>query len=246
MNKISFILPICDPNPISISRHIDVFSKVSESDRIKLFIIDDCSKEPFTKLVTEIDTTLARIDDNIKWNVVGAVNLGMTLAKEGPALVITEDHFFKKEELEKLLYFEPDPMKMYLFERFMLNGQPRGKRAPGTALVDVRKFLELGGYDEDFCRGKGYSDWFLYGCPHSWSGFKNRKSLAKIKGMSFENINIKMTMDNSVAKKYKTSLPDNMPLYEKKLRQLDNKTYKHPPILNFNWRIIYENSKSHS
>lgn len=238
MIDLSIVIPVYNPKEPVLQNHFNELINYKNKDNVELVIVDDGSNPPYIPKQEYPKLKLARIKQDIKWNVVGAVNLGISIAKGDWILVLGEDHFIKRRQLDKIMNLSLSKNHIYLFERFFKDGTPRNKRAPGTCLINREDFWKLGGYDEDFCGGQGYSDWFLLGCPHPWSEYKDKISIAKSKGMRFSNLDAYLTIENKFAKSYKKNLRNNMPLYQSKMSELSKGKYIHPKILNFEWEII--------
>lgn len=137
--------------------------------RLEVVIVDDGSAQPLLvepgALPKGLRFTLARIAQDIPWNMPGARNLGALLARSPFLLMHDIDHFLPgagiallQQHLQQL-----SPTTLYNFPRTE-NGELINP--PVNCFLCSRDgFWRVGGYDEDFAGHYGHEDgWFL----HQW------------------------------------------------------------------------------
>lgn len=164
MNNLTIIRPVYNPRKEIIDNYIKNWETIPDDARKKLnlIVVDDGSKEVVKFDINyPINLTVVRILKDIYWNNGGAKNLGVSLTKTDWVLLTEMDHIFLKEEVLKLLNFEPIPKTLYRFNRrtFDINGSIRN-RTPhySTFLMETKQFLDIGGYDEDFAGCYGHEE----------------------------------------------------------------------------------------
>lgn len=132
-------------------------------DRVNILIVDDGSPNPVKDYITEemrvalwdFDFQIYRIQQDLKWNTPGALNLGLCVAPTDWVLIMDSDCAFDNENMEILLKADPESSSVYHFPR-----QRIGKRGdnlmnkrylPCTKLFHRNIFeTKLGGFDEDY------------------------------------------------------------------------------------------------
>ena len=109
-------------------------------------------------LAVSLPITLARIQQDIAWNMPGARNLGALLAR-GPWLLFHDvDHFLPVQSLQLLLQHRAalDAGTLYRFAR-MEDGVAINSHI-NSFLCSRSAFWRAGGYDEDFAGHYGHED----------------------------------------------------------------------------------------
>lgn len=239
----NIIYSVCDANPDVLEKHIKIWKSIPTNiiTRLRFFIIDDCSKIPLSLNIDfPINLTIPRITTDIYWNPPGAKNLGFLLADNDWTFSCDIDHFTPVESFEKMLSLDKKRNNLYLFERFLPNGESRRKNTPNIFIIHREDFWKTGGYDEDFSGYHGFDDYVFIGnlfAPHLPSLIKNL-------GIEFIQTNIPIIEH----KEYETgdttkkiaSHKYSEPLMYKKLDELSKRLYKHGSIIRFQWEILKE------
>lgn len=147
--------------------HYAAWEKYRPKSMAKLnFVLVDDHSTP--SLMGAFDTTkiknvsIYRIEQDLKWNTPGALNLGITQAPNEWVICMDSDCMLFPEHLEKLLDESPDPEKFHYFKRIRMSNTLDRLRVnrylPCAILMTKTAFLKIGGFDEDFtgaCSG-GY------------------------------------------------------------------------------------------
>ena len=227
----SIIYSMWNPSTEVINQHLVEYENYSEETRKQFEVIwvDDCSEKPvdIPELSFGLNLTIARITNNIYWNICGAKNLGFYLA-EGPWVFGTEqDHMFYSEmDLKRVLKFPKQRDCAYFLTRVLPDGQSRGKNHPNSFIIHKEDFWKLGGYDEDFSGNRGHSDTMIK---------------YQMKRMGYARPTLPMRI-----KEYKEftckdprnrDFRHNASLTSRKMKEAKKGKYKVGPTLRFNWEI---------
>jgi len=131
-------------------------------ERVEFVIVDDGSDPAIqvdrSSLPPAMRLVLARIDQDIPWNMPGARNLGALLARGEFLLLYDIDHFLSESALRVLLANAPSLSRTtnYKFSR-TLKGETIN--SPVNCFLCSRDgFWQAGGYDEDFAGHYGHED----------------------------------------------------------------------------------------
>lgn len=159
--------------PLMLAKQLDTIRSYSDHvlERLRFFIVDDHGDPPVDE--TQIrdlalfveEARLYRVDDDIKWNQMGARNLAMKEA-DGWVAMLDPDMVFDHEMIQRI-FGVVDMMKRGQSLRFLLKHVQTGeidRTSPNTHILHRDDFWKAGGYDEDFAGGKGYSDVMLMRC----------------------------------------------------------------------------------
>ena len=131
-------------------------------DEVQLILIDDHGtpsvEEMFSDRIVDYNLSVYRIQDDLKFNVPGALNLGMMMAATPWILTMDSDCAFKPDVMQRLLDFKPDRGEFYSFYRERITeGSFKGeefldniKVLPCTILLHKDQFIAVNGFDEDF------------------------------------------------------------------------------------------------
>lgn len=119
--------------------------------RLKIIIVDDCSKYPITLPDVNLNITLLRIDKNIYWNNSGARNLGACFADTEKIILADIDWLIPEESLKKCLENEIADNTFIVFESYFPDGSTKGTVHPNIYCTQKATFLKYGGYNETFC-----------------------------------------------------------------------------------------------
>ncbi len=132
---------------------------------IEFVVVDDGSAMPLAidpaALPLGTRLLLARIEQDIAWNMPGARNLGALLAQGRFLLFHDVDHFLPQGALARLLH-NADALRgdtLYRFARIEA-GAPIDSHI-NSFLCSRDGFLRSGGYDEDFAGHYGHEDSFF-------------------------------------------------------------------------------------
>jgi hypothetical protein len=127
-------------------------------DRLQFLLIDDGSPIP-VRLPADLDLNVLflRIAGDVPWNHAAARNLGAVYARSDKLLLTDVDHEFPEDTLRRIMGLGALRRTMYMFRRLDERGAP-SKRHANTFLVSRGRYLELFGYDEEFCGHYGLED----------------------------------------------------------------------------------------
>lgn len=127
-------------------------------DRLQFLIVDDGSPVPVT-LPADLDLNvlLLRIPEDVPWNHAAARNLGAVYARSDKLLLTDVDHEFPEDTLRRILDLGELRRTMYMFFRLDEDGAHK-RRHLNTFLLSRGRYLELFGYDEEFCGHYGLED----------------------------------------------------------------------------------------
>ena len=168
--KITLIIPYYNA-PKMLEKQLSAIRQYPEG--IQVFIVDDCSKIPASKVVKKNDpVNLFRIETDLAWNREGARNLGSALADTEWIMHIDIDHLFKPSCARALLNTELNTENWYRFERFRIGKADETRKKDllpdhaeyGRVKPHIDSYLctkelywKAGGYNEDYvgCLGGG-------------------------------------------------------------------------------------------
>ena len=127
-------------------------------DRLQFVLVDDGSTVP-VKLPADLDLNvrLLRIPEDVPWNHAAARNLGAVYARSDKLLLTDVDHQFPEETLRRILDLGPLRRTLYRFQRLDEQGVLTRWHS-NTFLLSRGRYLELFGYDEEFCGHYGAED----------------------------------------------------------------------------------------
>lgn len=127
-------------------------------DNVQIILIDDHGTPSVEDMLSDktMDCNLSvyRIQDDVKNNMPGAMNLGMMVASTPWILTMDTDYSFPLDVMQRLLNFKPDQKEVY---SFYLDRVTAGVHVPrdtkvhtNTFLIHKDMFTYLNGFDEDF------------------------------------------------------------------------------------------------
>lgn len=228
---LSLVYSMWNPTPGTMETHLKEWSSYSKMVRrnIEIILVDDCSTPAINiNPPVPLNLTIARITDNIYWNICGAKNLGFHLAK-GPWIFSTDqDHlFYREEDLINAINIDKRRKTVYFLTRLKPDGSLRGKNHPNTFIMHKEDFNYLGGYDEDFSGNRGWSDRMLD---------------LQLDALKFERITLPIRIREHkeftcVDPRNRNYVANTQLVYRKEL-ELRQGIYKNGPLLRFNWEIV--------
>jgi len=133
---------------------------------LELIIVDDCGDPPVeipADIACLLDCQLFRVTKDIPWNQPGARNLALEHARTKLILFVDPDMVFPAAMMERML-IAGEALEEHRVIRFQLRhrlGHAKGHidaTSPNTWFLHVADFKRVGGYDEDYCGHKGWSD----------------------------------------------------------------------------------------
>ncbi len=152
-------------------------------DNVQIILIDDHGTPSVEEMLSGItlydyNFSVYRIQDDLKYNMPGALNLGMMVASTPWILTMDTDYSFQPDVMQRLLDFKPYQKEVYAFflERDPVDEQlaKLDRTHTNTFLLHKDTFTSLNGFDEDFS-GKGSDGVQPY-------GFHDNAFIYKLKG----------------------------------------------------------------
>ena len=192
-------------------------------DKIEFQIIDDGSKEKLVDkididLFLELNISIYRINQDIKWNIPGVRNLGAAACSTKWILFCDMDQYFHERDINKIINKintkQIDDNKYYSFSR---SGR---ERTAGTLMMTKDNFWKCGAYDEDLRGNYGYNDPLL------------RKQLEAIDVQEETLIDVYCQQFNADCLLDRKGMEKNKRKMHRKIKKLPKKEIK---ILDFNW-----------
>lgn len=152
---ITIVLAYYD-NGKMLERHLQEWSRYSSDvkQNLRAVIVDDGSpNDPAVDHISDpgFPVELYRIKQNIPWNIPGARNLGMHVARDGWCLITDIDHLLRAYDAERLVGMLPDfdPARFYVPARAWADG--RELQPHTNSYVLTRElYWRIGGTDEDW------------------------------------------------------------------------------------------------
>jgi len=227
---ISIVYPIYNLTEEQKSIHINNWKSypISLLEQVEIILVDDYSDSPLTLNIDfPINLTIARIIEDKYYNIGGAKNLGMTLAKDGWIFSSDIDHILTKDSLEKILNASLKKDTVYSFRRIQIRRNGSMEARPPHAnsfMIEKGVFWKCGGYDEDMSgiNGYGYEDALL---NHQIDLHYNRDLL------DISLIECEIFKTNRVSRDSST----NLKLLQNKI---SDKGYVNGKVLRFKWEIL--------
>ncbi len=127
-------------------------------DRLQFVLVDDGS--PVTIEIpptVNLNILLLRVPVDIPWNHAAARNIGVVYARSDRVLVTDVDHEFPLDTLRAMMRLKDLRRTTYMLRRVKVDGTP-WKPHSNTFVVSRGRYLELFGYDEEFCGHYGLED----------------------------------------------------------------------------------------
>ena len=112
------------------------------NEKVKFQIIDDGSAEKLIdkinlESIRNLDLSIYRINQDIKWNIPGVRNLGATVCETEFVLFCDMDQYFEKEDIYKLCQKANEELEENKFYTFSRKGR---ERTAGTMLISLSNF----------------------------------------------------------------------------------------------------------
>jgi hypothetical protein len=129
---------------------------------VNIVLIDDGASNPIhtwitpskLKRINDLNLTVYRITQDLKWNTPGALNLGFTVAPDPWVLIMDSDCAFDGKNWQKLLDQKPVEEATYQFPRQRIGDKTEDtdnrRYLPCTILIHKNTVWKMGGFDEDF------------------------------------------------------------------------------------------------
>lgn len=128
-------------------------------DCVEVIVVDDHGKPP-AKVPKDDGITLLRVDTDIPWNQGGARNLAAQQATTDRLMLIDPDMTLEPGMLQKLVEESRHLVAGLVFRPALrhIATKELDHTSPNVHLILKKDFWALGGYDEDYCGHKGWSD----------------------------------------------------------------------------------------
>lgn len=233
MIELSIVYSMWNPQPRTIEEHLNTWRSCPEElrKRFEVIYVDDHSTPP-VKIEPDFDMnlTVARIKDDIYWNICGAKNLGCHIANGSWLLTTDQDHLpFDHTDIERAIDVRKHGSNtVYFMDRLRPDGSDRGKVHPNSFIVKKDDFWRLGGYDEDFSGNRGFSDHMI----------RQQMAINHFVVLAMKSIRLKEYKEFTCKDPRNRNFGYNGTLVNKKMNELRNGTYKNGPILRFDWEIV--------
>lgn len=124
-------------------------------EKIHFIVVDDCSPVFIDFDNVNLNLTLIKIDKDIRWNSGGAKNLGVFCCETSRIIIADSDIIFPVDTLEACMREESIPDdEVFVFDRFSLDKNMQWYKDgvhPNCFFMTKQSYLDLHGYNEDFC-----------------------------------------------------------------------------------------------
>lgn len=168
MNRLVTIAMAVYGQPLMLEVWFDQLRKYPPSllEHLELVIVDDHGDPP-AEIPEDVQRLLPcqlfRVLDDIHWNQPGARNLALEHIRTDLVLFVDPDMLFGVEMMKKMLddAWELPRGRVIRFCLRHREGPSKGQidtSSPNTWFMHVADLTRIGGYDEDFCGAKGWSD----------------------------------------------------------------------------------------
>ena len=150
-----------------LQKHVNHWNEFENKELFDFIIVDDCSKK--MKLVHLIDYIQSKaniryfeIEDDIKWNLAGSRNLGVSQSKTEWIMLCDMDTIVDKEcakEMIKATKMADNEKYLFRFNRIVPEDpghEKNNKMHPGLRMLRRQDYLDVNGCDEDLVGNYGY------------------------------------------------------------------------------------------
>ena len=222
-------------------------------DRVRVTLIDDGSPDPVHTYITKhkhlnsLNFDIYRIEQNLKWNTPGALNLGLTVAPTEWVLIMDSDCAFNSDNMETLLTADLEPNAVYKFPRQRLGNESEDtanrRYLPCTMLMHKSLIWKFGGFDEDFT-GEHSGGYAFFDSDFDLRIKETREHPCFI----WNNITATEWMPSKtkgeIVQRSKADEKINRKLFHAKTEARGPESYHNPsPILRFPWKRTYHNER---
>ena len=233
---INITYPIYKPSQKVIDTHLANWRSWKKDTQrlVRVIIIDDGSPEPVDISPDfPMNLIVARINEDIYWNVGGAQNLAHHLAPKNEWVLSTDiDHIVPEHTAINLSVQSDRHLDKNI--AYQLTRKKNGsvyKTGPNTFFMYNQKYLDFNGYDEDLAGNGGFNDEMLK-AKIRWAGMH----IGKLDDI-WVDLDESLSLIGTVTKKGKEI---NLSKWQTKIGQMRNNTYKQGNSLRFTWKIIKE------
>lgn len=130
-------------------------------DSLDIIIVDDHGSPSVRSLLPpsvtkriDFNLTVYEIEDDLKHNTPGALNLGILTALTPWVLIMDSDCTFSNEHMDKIMAYRPVEDTSYKFNRLRVTEDAHKatneRFLPCTMLMHKSLYFGIGGFDEDF------------------------------------------------------------------------------------------------
>lgn len=128
-------------------------------DKVEVIVVDDCGNPPAV-VPKDLPVSLYRVKKDIPWNQAGARNLVAHVASTQRLMLIDPDMTLPDGMLQRLVEESRHLTTGLAFRPALVHVSDRriDHTSPNVHLLLREDFLLIGGYDEDYCGSKGWSD----------------------------------------------------------------------------------------
>ena len=130
-------------------------------DSLNIIIVDDHGSPSVKSMLTpsilkriDFNLTIYEIEDDLKHNTPGALNLGIITALTPWVLIMDSDCTFSNDHMDTIMAYRPVEDTEYKFNRLRVTEDEylatNERYLPCTMLMHKSLYFNLGGFDEDF------------------------------------------------------------------------------------------------
>lgn len=224
-------------------------------DKLRIIIVDDhgtpCIHDLMKGKTCDFNLTILRINEDLKHNTPGALNLGSVETKTDYMFHLDSDCTLEPDMMDKVMQIDPLPNYIYRFRRNRITDNPQRKRntryLPCAHILHKNIFTTVKGFDEDFtgARSKGYG---FFDNHFDWkvreAGFCRAVISNIIVTEYMESLNTEGQETGPLGVGvHRTSVEENINrrIYERKVKNI---ALNNPKILRFTYKKVYENERT--
>jgi hypothetical protein len=133
-------------------------------EQISFCIIDDCSKIPADKVLSDVDLSdldihIYRVTDDLYCNIAGVRNLSASVCETDWMVILDMDTMIPKElAFEMLKLSNSEKGNCFKFNRRIKNHEKNNQIHPAVCLLRKDDYWNVGGCDEDLVGNYGFTD----------------------------------------------------------------------------------------